>query len=58
MFTVASEIMSILCLAADFNDLKERLGRIIVAYNYQNEPVTAKDLKAVGAMAALLKVAI
>ena len=50
--------MAILCLAADFNDLKERLGRIIVAYNYQNEPVTAKDLKAVGAMAALLKDAI
>ena len=56
--TVASEVMAILCLAADFNDLKERLGRIIVAYNYQNEPVTAKDLKAVGAMAALLKDAI
>ena len=58
VITVASEIMAILCLAADFNDLKERLGRIIVAYNYQNEPVTAKDLKAVGAMAALLKDAI
>ena len=55
VITVASEIMAILCLAADFKDLQERLGRIIVAYNYKNEPVTAKDLKAVGAMAALLK---
>ncbi len=55
VITVASEIMAILCLASDFNDLKDRLGRIIVAYNYDNEPVTASDLKAVGAMAALLK---
>lgn len=55
VITVASEIMAILCLATDMKDLKERLGRIIVAYNYQGEPVTAADLKAVGAMAALLK---
>ncbi len=55
VITVASEIMAILCLAADLQDLKERLGRIIVAYNDQGEPVTASDLKAVGAMAALLK---
>ncbi len=58
VITVASEIMAILCLAEDMNDLKERLGNIIVAYNYDGEPVTAKDLKAVGAMAALLKDAI
>ncbi len=58
IITVASEIMAILCLSKDFNDLKERLGKIIVAYNYDNEPVTAADLKAVGAMAALLKDAI
>lgn len=58
VITVASEIMAILCLAADINDLKERLSRIIVAYNYDNEPVTAGDLKAVGAMTALLKDAI
>lgn len=58
VITVASEIMAILCLAEDMNDLKERLGKIIVAYNYNNEPVTAKDLNAVGAMAALLKDAI
>lgn len=58
VISVASEIMAILCLAADMHDLKERLGRIIVAYNYQGEPVTAADLKAVGAMAALLKDAI
>lgn len=58
VITVASEIMAILCLAADMKDLKERLGRIIVAYNYKGEPVTAEDLKAVGAMAALLKDAI
>ena len=56
--TVASEIMAILCLADDLHDLKERLSRIIVAYNFQGEPVTAKDLHAVGAMAALLKDAI
>ena len=55
MITVASEIMAILCLAADMKDLKERLGRIIVAYNLKGEPVTAADLQAVGAMAALLK---
>lgn len=55
VITVASEIMAILCLADDMKDLKERLGRIIVAYNYDGEPVTAKDLNAVGAMAALLK---
>jgi formate--tetrahydrofolate ligase len=53
--TPASEIMAILCLSKDLNDLKDRLGRIIVAYTYDNEPVTAKDLKAVGAMAILLK---
>ncbi len=55
VITVASEIMAILCLAEDMKDLKERLGRIIVAYNYAGEPVTASDLQAVGAMAALLK---
>lgn len=58
VITVASEIMAILCLATDMDDLKERLGRIIVAYNYNGDPVTAKDLQAVGAMAALLKDAI
>ncbi len=58
VITVASEIMAILCLARDFKDLQERLGKIIVAYNYDNEPVTAADLHAVGAMAALLKDAI
>ncbi len=55
VITVASEIMAILCLANDMNDLKDRLSRIIVAYNYAGEPVTAGDLQAVGAMAALLK---
>lgn len=55
VITVASEIMAILCLASDMRDLKERLGRIIVAYNTQGKPVTAADLGAVGAMAALLK---
>ena len=55
VITVASEIMAILCLANDMKDLKERLARIVVAYNYAGEPVTAGDLKAVGAMAALLK---
>ena len=55
VITVASEIMAILCLADDMKDLKERLSRIVVAYNYAGEPVTAGDLKAVGAMAALLK---
>ncbi len=58
IITVASEIMAILCLAKDMKDLKERLGRIIVAYTYDGEPVTAKQLKAVGSMAALLKDAI
>ena len=58
VITVASEIMAILCLANDMADLKERLGKIIVAYNMDREPVTAKDLNAVGAMAALLKDAI
>ncbi len=53
--TVASEIMAILCLAADLADLKDRLGRILVAYNYQGEPVYARDLNAQGAMTALLK---
>lgn len=55
VITVASEIMAILCLANDMEDLKERLGKIIVAYNMDNQPVTAKDLNAVGSMAALLK---
>ena len=55
VITVASEIMAVLCLACDMKDLKERLGRIVVAYNYKGEPVTAADLQAVGAMAALLK---
>ncbi|MBO7375071.1 MAG: formate--tetrahydrofolate ligase [Lachnospiraceae bacterium] len=55
VITVASEIMAILCLADDMNDLKERLGKIVVAYNYEGAPVTAKDLGAVGSMAALLK---
>jgi len=53
--TVASEIMAILCLAEDIQDLSRRLGRIIVAYNYSGDPVTAEDLHAVGAMTALLK---
>lgn len=55
VITVASEIMAILCLADDMSDLKRRLGRIIVAYNYEGQPVTAEQLHAVGAMAALLK---
>ena len=55
VITVASEIMAIFCLATDMKDLKERLSRIIVAYNYEGKPVTAGDLQAVGAMAALLK---
>ena len=55
VITVASEIMAVLCLADDIKDLKERLGRMVVAYNYEGQPVTAADLKAVGAMAALLK---
>ena len=58
IITVASEIMAILCLADDMADLKKRLGKIIVAYNYDGAPVTAADIKAVGAMAALLKDAI
>lgn len=58
VISVASEIMAILCLADDMKDLKRKLGKIIVAYNYQGNPVTADDLKAVGAMAALLKDAI
>ena len=53
--TVASEVMAVLCLASDISDLKARLGRMIVAYTYDGKPVTAHDLKAEGAMAALLK---
>ena len=53
--TVASEVMAVLCLASDIADLKERLSRIVVGYTYDNEPVTAGQLKAQGAMAALLK---
>ena len=56
--TVASEVMAILCLAADIDDLKERLGNILVAYTYDNQPVYAKDLKVNGSMAVLLKDAI
>lgn len=55
IITVASEIMAIFCLAENMKDLKERLAKIVVAYNYDGEPVTAKDLNAVGAMAALLR---
>ncbi len=55
VITVASEIMAVLCLADDMADLKRRLGRMIVAYNFEGRPVTADDLKATGAMAALLK---
>ena len=55
VITVASEIMAILCLADDLRDLKRRLGKIIVAYTYDGKPVTADDIKATGAMAALLK---
>ncbi len=58
IITVASEIMAILCLAENMKDLKERLGKIIVAYSYTGEPITAKQLNAVGAMGALLKDAI
>ena len=58
MITVASEIMAILCLASDLEDLKKRFGDILVAYNYAGEPVYARDLKAEGAMAALMKDAI
>ena len=53
--TVASEVMAVLCLASSITDLKERLARIVVGYTYENKPVTAGDLKAQGAMAALLK---
>ena len=56
--TVASEIMAILCLATDLDDLKERLSKMVVAYNYEGEAVTAGDLEATGAMALLLKDAI
>lgn len=55
VISVASEIMAIFCLAEDMKDLKERLARIVVAYNYEGKPVTAGDLGAVGAMTALLK---
>ncbi|MEQ4923848.1 formate--tetrahydrofolate ligase [Proteus hauseri] len=58
VITVASEVMSILCLAQDIDDLKQRLSRIIVAYSYDGNPITAEDLNAVGAMASLLKDAI
>lgn len=58
VITVASEIMAVLCLAENLEDLKERLGKMVVAYNYEGKPVLARDLQAVGAMAALLKDAI
>lgn len=58
IITVASEVMAILCLAKNICDLKERLGNILVAYTFDNEPIFAKDLKAHGAMAALLKEAL
>lgn len=58
MITVASEVMAILCLASDLDDLKKRLGDILVAYTYDGKPVFARDLDCVGAMAALLKDAI
>ena len=58
VITVASEIMAILCLADDLADLRRRLGRIIVAYNFDGDPVTADDLQATGAMTALLKDAV
>ena len=58
MITVASEIMAILCLASDLQDLKKRFGDILVAYNYAGKPVYARDLKAEGAMTALMKDAI
>ena len=58
MITVASEVMAILCLAADLEDLKNRLGNILVAYKYDNSPVYARDLNAQGSMATLLKDAI
>lgn len=55
IITVASEVMAILCLATDLADLKERLGRILIAYNYDEEPIYAKDINANGAMAVLLR---
>lgn len=55
VITVASEIMAVLCLADDLKDLKKRLARMVVAYDYDGNPVTAQDIKAVGSMAALLK---
>lgn len=58
VISVASEIMAVLCLAADMEDLKERLGRMVVACNFAGDPITAGELKAVGSMAALLKDAI
>ncbi len=58
VITAASEVMAIFCLSADIFDLRERLGNIVVGYNYQGQPVTARDLKANGAMAVLLKDAI
>ncbi len=58
IITVASEVMAILCLAENIDDLKERLGKILIAYTYSGEPVFAKDIKAEGAMTALLKDAI
>ena len=58
VITVASEIMAVLCLANDMKDLKERLAKIVVAYNFEGKPVTAGELNAVGSMAALLKDAI
>ena len=58
MITVASEIMAILCLASDFEDLKKRFGDILAAYSYDGKPIHARDLKAEGAMAALMKDAI
>ncbi len=58
IITVASEVMAILCLAADMNDLKRRLGNILIAYTYEGKPVYARDIKAEGAMAALLRDAV
>lgn len=58
IITVASEVMAILCLAADVSDLKKRLGKILVAYDYNGKPVFVKDIKADGAMATLLKDAV
>lgn len=58
IITVASEIMAILCLSKNLSDLKKRLGKIIIGYNDKNKPITARDLKADGAMAAVLKDAI